>query len=89
MDDRSTDLDPAVPAQHMTVGTGIALAAIWLASSAATVLLALIAFVWTDQTPPADISSEDAGWSALLTLLLVAAPMIAGYAATMRILGRD
>jgi hypothetical protein len=89
MDRRATDSDHSTPAQHMMVGTGIALAGICLASSAAAVLLALIAFVWTDQTVPADVSRDVAGWAAVLTLLLVAAPMIAGFVTTMRILGRD
>lgn len=71
---------------HVSMGAGVAIAGIWLSASALTAILLLITFVWDKQVEPAP---ELSTWSAVTALLLLAAPMIAAFAATRLVLNKD
>lgn len=68
---------------HITVGAGIAIAAIWLANMAATIIMLMINFVW--EAPAGQVNGTDA----TVILLITASPMIVAYYVTKMILGKD
>ncbi len=68
---------------HITVGAGIAIAAIWLANMAATIVMLMIIFVWAAPTGQVDKNT------AIIILLITASPMIVAYYVTKMILGKD
>ena len=68
---------------ELSVGAGIAIAGVWLASAAVSIFIMMITFVWGDTSGP---TNPSAGW---LVLLLIATPMIAAYSITKKILDKD
>ena len=83
---RNTELTAGTTAASVSVGAGIAIAGIWVSSSALTIMLLLITFVLDEQVEPApDLST----WGAVAVLLLLAAPMMAAFAATRLVLNKD
>ena len=68
---------------NMSIGTGIAVAGVWVGASAVSVFIMLIVFVW----PQGDVILT--GDSVFMIILFVAAPMIAAYSVTKLILNRD
>lgn len=68
---------------HITIGAGIAIAAIWLANMAATIVMLMINFVW--RAPTSELNGSDA----TVILLITASPMIVAYYVTKMILGKD
>lgn len=70
----------------VSTGAGIAIAGIWLACTAATVVFALMVFEWGNiETPAEDIDP----FAFIIVLLLIASPMIAAASMTRLILNKD
>ena len=83
---RDTELTTRTTVPSVSAGAGIAIVGIWVSSSALTIMLLLITFVLDEQAEPApDLST----WGAVAALLLLAAPMMAAFAATRLVLNKD
>ena len=72
---------------NVSIGAGLAIAGIWLAASATTIFIMLILFVWSPSGVTTAVHLD--GWSALMLLVLIAAPMIAAYYITKVILNKE
>lgn len=70
---------------QLTTGAGIAIAGIWLAAAGINIVLLCITFVRNQ--PKASTQQMD-GFTALVTLLILASPMIAAWSMTKRVLGQ-
>ena len=81
-----TDLQSPQSVQ-VTTGAGIAIAGAWIAGSAVTITILLIAFVF-DPATDAEQAKMNAV-SSIIFILLVASPMIAAYSVTRLILSKD
>ena len=64
----------------MSVGTGLALAGIWLATSAVSIIILLTLFVWSGEVTGGD------AFTFIILILLIAAPLITAYSITKKIL---
>ncbi|HET8690332.1 MAG TPA: hypothetical protein VFL81_02755 [Candidatus Saccharimonadales bacterium] len=73
---------------EVSVGAGIAIAGVWLAGSATTILLSMMAFVWSAQ-PTTEQAQEAASSGIWILIILLALPMAAAYWATKLILGKE
>jgi len=74
----------------ISTGAGIAIAGIWLATGAVSIIFMLIMFVWTDDGTTSSETSTDAAMLAYIILfLMIAAPLIAAYSITKKILDKD
>ncbi|HEY8886385.1 MAG TPA: hypothetical protein VIM31_02680 [Candidatus Microsaccharimonas sp.] len=74
---------------EVSTGAGIAIFGVWLGGAGLTTMILLILFVWSAQpsdTQSKALASNGSGW---ILLLLIAAPMIAAFAATKMILNKD
>jgi drug/metabolite transporter (DMT)-like permease len=72
---------------QLSTGAGIAIAGIWLAGSAVTIVLLLIFFVIGDHSH--DDQVKMTATVLIVLILLIAAPMIVAYNATKMILNKD
>jgi Na+-transporting NADH:ubiquinone oxidoreductase subunit NqrE len=72
---------------HVSTGAGIAIAGIWIASSAVTIVLLLIMFVLGNHSQDEQIKLS--AWDAIVLFLVIGAPMIAAYNATKMILDKS
>lgn len=73
---------PGVIRSEISVGAGLAIAGIWLAAAAVTIVVFLTLCLWAPSTATLHVS----GWTAFLILMAIAAPMIAAYILTKKIL---
>jgi hypothetical protein len=73
---------------QVSTGAGIAIFGVWIGGAGLTTMIMLIMFVWSPQK--IDISTKSLeGGSALILILLIAAPMIAAFGTTKMILNKD
>lgn len=75
----------------LSTGTGIAIAGIWIAGAGLTALLSMEVFMWSPPSPD-DLQNADptsAFFVICVMIAIVAAPMIAAFAATKMVLGKD
>ena len=75
--------------QHgLSVGAGIAIAGAWLAASAFSVFIMLIVFVWGNwsSTSSSEASSAQVGAGIWILIILIAAPLIAAYSISAKII---
>lgn len=77
----------AEKASSVSTGAGIAIAGIWTACTAATVIFALMVFEWDDglEAPTEDIDAL----AVIIVFLLIASPMIAAASMTRLILNKE
>lgn len=73
--------------RHMSTGTGIALAAIWIGCAATSICLAMIAFVWSDYSINEVLPREKSGMMTVIALII--APMLMAPALTGWILSAE
>jgi hypothetical protein len=72
---------------EVSIGAGIAILGAWLGGAGLTTMILLIIFVWSHQVASSSTNgSNGSGW---ILILLIAAPMIAAFAATKMILNKD
>jgi hypothetical protein len=76
------DETPAITRSEISVGAGLAIAGIWLAAAAVTIVVFLTVFLWAPSAAPVHLD----GWAALWLLMIIASPMIAAYILTKKIL---
>jgi len=73
---------------QVSVGAGLAIAGVWLACAAVNIIVMMILFVWSG--PIASSGSSDGGLFGLLMIIaMIAAPLIAAYSITKKILNKD
>ena len=84
----STRLDtPPTVETTVSIGAGIAIAGIWLACAALSIVLLLTIFVWCPAA--ATIGGSITNEGAMVLGVIFAAPLIAAYSLTKRILSKD
>lgn len=73
--------------RHMSTGTGIALAAIWIGCTATSICLAMITFVWSDYSINEVLPQEKSGM--MTAIVLIIAPLLMAAALTGWILSTE
>lgn len=71
----------------MSIGTGVALAAIWIGCAATSICLAMIAFVWSDYSINEVLPREKSDMMTVIALII--APMLMAPALTGWILSAE
>lgn len=79
------NIAPSTGTTQPSIGAGIAIAGIWLASAAVTIIFMLIVFVWGNS----DTTSSESSASIWIVLGLLALPTVVAYSITNKILGKD
>jgi|GEM_PF-1821493 len=79
------NIAPSTSTTQPSIGAGIAIAGIWLASAAVTIIFMLIVFVWGNS----DTTSSESSTSIWIVLGLLALPTVVAYSITNKILGKD
>ena len=76
---------------HITTGAGIAIAGVWLAGAAVTIVLFLSTFVWNHHVIQTSqkVSNGTEVLAFVILGFIIAAPMMAAYSITKVILGKD
>lgn len=77
------DRPPINSTSPLSTGAGLAIAGVWIASAAVSIIFMMVAFVWT--TPVAS-DPDSASLGIFILIILIAAPLMAAYSFSKLIL---